>query len=506
MRTRHALRAAIAFAVVAGTVAAGAQPAPAVSPLGSVAAAAATTDTPSDPPLPEYPGLPPRGDTSAAVPTTGIPCDDNGSDLRPTRDQVLDRAQSWLDVGIPYSQSRCYENRYGDYRTDCSGFVSMAWGIGGSGSGHWTGNLLDKADKIARSSLKPGDALLRYTGDPHQNHVALFVKWSDAEHTKPVVIEQTGSSDTIRDTWSESYAAQYTPVRYNHIQEEDTRPYDSFTGDAKADLIVHSGTDVAVRQGSGNGFADLGVVSSGWGRFHGLQITNGMGRLYFADYNADHRTDMIVHNGTDISVRLNTTTGWTDLGVVTSGWGRFHGLQITNGMGRLYFADYNADGRADMIVHNGTDISVRLNTTTGWTDLGVISSGWGRFHGLQITNGMGRLYFADYNADGRADMIVHNGTDISVRLNTTTGWTDLGVITSGWGRFHGLQITNGMGRLYFADIDGDGRADMIVHNGTDVSVRKNTPTGFSDQGVVTTGWGRFHGLDTTDGMGRLYLA
>ncbi|TWG14417.1 FG-GAP repeat domain-containing protein [Actinoplanes teichomyceticus] len=286
----------------------------------------------------------------------------------------------------------------------------------------------------------------------------------------------------------------------------DTRPYDSFTGDAKADLIVHSGTDVAVRQGSGNGFADLGVVSSGWGRFHGLQITNGMGRLYFADYNADHRTDMIVHNGTDISVRLNTTTGWTDLGVVTSGWGRFHGLQITNGMGRLYFADYNADGRADMIVHNGTDISVRLNTTTGWTDLGVISSGWGRFHGLQITNGMGRLYFADYNADGRADMIVHNGTDISVRLNTTTGWTDLGVITSGWGRFHGLQITNGMGRLYFADIDGDGRADMIVHNGTDVSVRKNTPTGFSDQGVVTTGWGRFHGLDTTDGMGRLYLA
>jgi hypothetical protein len=194
----------------------------------TASAQAATTpaaeSTVGDPALPNYPGLPYDGSTDAIkafdVTTTAIPCADNGSDQTLTRSKVLTRARSWLAVGIPYSQLRCYRNQYGDYRTDCSGFVSMSWGVGGSGSSHWTGNMLDVAGTIARGSLQPGDALLRHTGDPSENHVALFVQWSDSAHTEPVVIEQTGSRDTVEDTWSESYAGLYTPIRYDHITDD----------------------------------------------------------------------------------------------------------------------------------------------------------------------------------------------------------------------------------------------------------------------------------------------
>jgi hypothetical protein len=458
MRVRKTLNAIVACAAVAAVLTAGAQPASADTV--STATASSTTEETygSDPPVTDNPDADSAEPnvSASSVSTHGLDCANNGSDDSPTRDEVLDRAQSWLDVTVRYSQTRCYVNKYGDYRTDCSGFVSMVWGIGGIGNGHFTGNMLDKAAVIARSSLKPGDALLRYSGPGGHNHVALFVKWADSAHTRPVVFHQTGDphNRTVRSTWPQSYAAEYTPIRYDHIQEETvvTLPYDSFTGDAKADLVVHNGTDVAIRKGTGNGFTDLGVVSSGWGLFHGLQVTGGMGRLYFADWNADHKTDMIVHNGTEVSVRLNNGSGGFGGGtVVSSGWGRFHGLDVTNGMGRLYFADFNGDGRADMIVHNGTDVAVRLNTTSGWSDLGVVTSGWGRFHGLQVTDGMGRLYFADIDGDGRDDMIVHNGTDVAVRHNDNgDGFTDAGVVTTGWGRFHGLDVTDGMGRLYLS--------------------------------------------------------
>ncbi|BEL09334.1 hypothetical protein Q0Z83_075250 [Actinoplanes sichuanensis] len=301
-------------------------------------------------------------------------------------------------------------------------------------------------------------------------------------------------------------AARIVDAVWDHAVD---RPFDSFTGDAKTDMVVHTGTDVGVRKGTGSGFSDLGVVTSGWGRFHGMQVTDGMGRLYYGDFNGDHYTDMIVHSGTEVSVRLNSRNNSFGSGtVVSSGWGRFHGMDVTDGMGRLYFADYNGDGFTDMIVHSGTEISVRLNTRNGGFDGGrVVTSGWGRFHGMNVTDGMGRLYFADYDGDGFDDMIVHSGTEVSVRLNTGSGFDGGRVVTTGWGRFHGMNVTDGLGRLYFADYDGDGFDDMIVHQGSDVSVRLNTRGGGFDGGrVVTTGWGRYHGLNVTNGLGRLYLA
>jgi hypothetical protein len=36
-----------------------------------------------------------------------------------------------------------------------------------------------------------------------------------------------------------------------------------------------------------------------------------------------------------------------------------------------------------------------------------------------------------------------------VRLNVGGGFDGGRTVTSGWGRFHGMQVANGLGRLYF---------------------------------------------------------
>ncbi|MER7596697.1 FG-GAP repeat domain-containing protein, partial [Streptomyces hydrogenans] len=129
------------------------------------------------------------------------------------------------------------------------------------------------------------------------------------------------------------------------------------------------------------------------------------------------------------------------------------------------------------------NISVRKNMGTYFDGGTHWSTGWGRF----VTgNDMGRLYFADITGDGKADLIVH-GTDgnISVRKNMGTYFDGGTHWSTGWGRF---VTGDDMGRLRFGDTTGDGKADMYVHViGTgEVSVRKNMGTYFDGGTLMVT--------------------
>lgn len=42
-----------------------------------------------------------------------------------SRENIMQKAQSWVSKYVPYNQKGSYEG----YRTDCSGFVSMCWGL-----------------------------------------------------------------------------------------------------------------------------------------------------------------------------------------------------------------------------------------------------------------------------------------------------------------------------------------------------------------------------------------
>ncbi|MEV6242442.1 NlpC/P60 family protein [Lentzea sp. NPDC051838] len=156
---------------------------------------------------------------AAAAPTrddVGIQfnCATYPADQSLTRTQILQRARSWIDERVPYSQSRCHDNQYGDYRTDCSGMVSMAWGLRISRD---TSTLRDVATEIARSDLQPGDMLWRR--DSAVQHAAIFVRWGDDAHTRPVVRQESGPDGVPANetTYSASYANTFTPFRYDNL-------------------------------------------------------------------------------------------------------------------------------------------------------------------------------------------------------------------------------------------------------------------------------------------------
>ncbi len=96
-----------------------------------------------------------------------------------TRAQVIQRANTWVQKRVPYSQSVYYKG----YRRDCSGMVSMAWNLKRSYTSRTIGSV---SMRIAKSKLRPGDAI--HTS----GHVAIFGGWANRSHTKYIALEQSG--------------------------------------------------------------------------------------------------------------------------------------------------------------------------------------------------------------------------------------------------------------------------------------------------------------------------
>jgi hypothetical protein len=141
-----------------------------------------------------------------------------------SRNEVIERARSWLRPTVPYSQTAFHRNEYGRYRTDCSGYVSMAWALPGNPpsrhGGLDTRGLATVSVTIHEDELLPGDVLLRTNGTNLIRHAVIFSDWVDLDHNAYWGFEQAGGTGTTCRVIAYPYehgAGHYRNHRYLHI-------------------------------------------------------------------------------------------------------------------------------------------------------------------------------------------------------------------------------------------------------------------------------------------------
>ncbi|MCP9211441.1 RICIN domain-containing protein [Streptomyces sp. NEAU-Y11] len=157
-----------------------------------------------------------------------------------TRDQVIKRAQAWVDAEVPYSGNGlgppfswwADDATGGRYRQDCSGFVSMAWQLKSSLSTH---SLPSVATRIDVPDLKPGDVL------NSSQHAVIFGGWTDQTKGTFSYYQQSSRSRPTNKAEGSIHSptlaghptSSYTALRYQNIADS-TSPAPASPGEKTA--------------------------------------------------------------------------------------------------------------------------------------------------------------------------------------------------------------------------------------------------------------------------------
>ncbi|MFH8887318.1 FG-GAP-like repeat-containing protein [Streptomyces sp. NPDC017949] len=320
-----------------------------------------------------------------------------------TRSQVIARAKSWVGIGLNYN----WGTKYGGYRTDCSGFVSMAWDLDDSLTTP-TFETRGVVESITKAELKAGDALL--DNDSGANgHIALFEKWANSEKTKYWGFDFTPSGVHYR-VYDYPYYGNYGPfypVRYKNIADDSTTPKPpkpagmtdlvsaNINGDSVDDVVgVEASTGkLWLYKGNTNGTIASGgsrveIGSGGW---------NGMSNLAAGDFTGDGKDDIVATeedsgklylypgNGSGLNARKEIGSG---------GW---------NGMHDLIGGDFTGDGKVDVVGVEQSSGKLWLYKGNG---AGAIGGGGTRvLIGTGGWNGMHDLVGMDVDNDGKSDVV-----------------------------------------------------------------------------------------------------
>ena len=240
-------------------------------------------------------GLPAFALGCAVAPQTGhnegegLPGERTATTSAPiTSDDVISRAMQWVDVKLLYCQSangqpdydtscsstctRESNAQWDPYRSDCSGFISWAWGLSAPGlvTSEFAPFGTTASTTIQATDLQPGDACNKNAG----GHIVLFEKWVTPGKTA-LFLEEPGCSA------SQPYAHEFqsdvtisgvnitiayegevfTAIRYKQIKESPAdagAPTEAGTPDTGSPQVDAGSSSSGSGSGSSSGSSGSG--------------------------------------------------------------------------------------------------------------------------------------------------------------------------------------------------------------------------------------------------------
>ena len=224
-------------------------------------------------------------------------------------------------------------------------------------------------------------------------------------------------------------------------------------GDSKPDLIsanINNPSALTIYTNNGKG---------GFGFNATLTVGKGAYWVVAVDITGDGKMDLVAANA-----GANTLTVLTNNGI--GGFGSNATIALGSSPGWLTAVDVNGDGKPDLVCVTGDTFTVLTNNGLGSFGLSTT---------VNAGTGVGGGIAADLKGDGNIDLISANpGSWPNGGGNTLTVLTNNG--TGQFGFNTTLAVGNAPFGLAAADVNADGKLDLITGNGIDntVTVLMNT--------------------------------
>jgi hypothetical protein len=140
--------------------------------------------------------------------------------------------------------------------------------------------------------------------------------------------------------------------------------------------------------------------------------------------------------------------------------------------------DVNGDGRADVCARTAAGVHCRLSTAEGFGATWATDPELGDAVGWADPSHSLTVRFADVTGDGRADVCARASAGMRCWPATGDGFADAALVGPPWSDAEGWDAPGRYASIRAADVDGDGRADLCARGADGVDCHLSTGAGF----------------------------
>jgi hypothetical protein len=223
------------------------------------------------------------------------------------------------------------------------------------------------------------------------------------------------------------------------------------------DLLIHNGATGETQVWYMNGINRTGFDN--FDPFLNLPDSQPWRLLGVGDFNQDGHPDILIHN-----IDSGAFQAWYMDGINRTSWGDFDpylSVPDSTGWRVVGIADFNHDGRIDIVIHNGVTGETQI-----WYMNGINRTSFDNLDAsLNVADSSGwrPVGTGDFNLDGQVDFLWHNGDTGEIQV-----WYMNGITRASFDNFDpyfNIPDSTGWRLVGTDDYNFDGRPDLLWHNG-----------------------------------------
>jgi len=286
----------------------------------------------------------------------------------------------------------------------------------------------------------------------------------------------TSGTDTVwQSGFSDANGWNGGPQYYSTVRFAD------INGDGNVDVCGRGSNGIDCAVANGTSFSGYSLWQSGFsdanGWAGGVQYYS---TIQFADIDGDGRADVCGRGSNGIDCALSNGTSFGGYSLWQSGFSDANGWA---GGAQYYstirFADINGDGLADVCGRGSNGIDCSLSNGTNFGSYSPRQSGFSDANGW---NGGPQYYstiqFADINGDGKADVCGRGSNGIDCALSNGSGFDNYSLWQSDFSDANGWTGQQYYSTIRFIDVNGDGKADVCGRGSTGIDCALSNGTSF----------------------------
>ena len=217
-----------------------------------------------------------------------------------------------------------------------------------------------------------------------------------------------------------------------------------FNGDGQGDLFVQNPYSGAIDVWLTNGSAVIQQT-----RVATIAPSSNLMPLGLRDMNGDGKTDLALINAATGALQVRLLNGGTTIGTGSLGT-----LDPKIGWSPVAFADFDADGRSDVLWRNSN-----TGELTIWLVNGISRKASATVATIAPATGWALIAVEDISNDGRADLLWRHAATGQLYL-----WLMNGVAVGAEGAVGAIPVGGPWMPFAIADLHGDGQPDIICYN------------------------------------------